>query len=61
MDLKWALALAALTGKPRDAAFIRFSTSMGKQESMEEATLRLGEFARRVEPYLTPALKLESR
>ena len=54
--LKFELIRNSLLRRPLDAAFVRFSTPLGKQESEEEARERLGRFARRLAPSIKPAL-----
>lgn len=54
--LKFELIRNSLLGRPLDAAFVRFSTPLGKQESEAEALERLGRFARRLAPSIQPAL-----
>ncbi|MCP4545719.1 MAG: EpsI family protein [bacterium] len=54
--LKFELALASLLGRPLDAAFIRFSTRLGKDEEPAAARSRLEAFARTLEPEIGQGL-----
>lgn len=54
--LKWELTLGALLGRPMDAAFIRYSTPLARQETEAEALDRLGRFAQDLQPAVLPAL-----
>jgi EpsI family protein len=54
--LKLELVRAALLHRPRDAAFVRWSTPLGPEESVEDATQRLLAAAARAFPHLEAAL-----
>ncbi len=54
--LKWELTMSALLGRPMDAAFIRYSTPLARQETEAEALDRLGRFAQNMQPAVLPAL-----
>ncbi|MBM4117225.1 EpsI family protein [bacterium] len=56
LRLKVELTLGGLLGRPLDAAFIRYSTPVGPEESAAAAMERLGRFAREVQPTVRPGL-----
>ena len=56
LRLKLELMVSSLLGRPRDAAFVRYSTAVGPGESEAAALERLGAFARVMQPTLRPAL-----
>lgn len=56
LRLKVELTLGGLLGRPIDAAFIRYSTPVGPEESEAAAAARLADFAREIQPTVRPAL-----